>query len=525
MNSDALTLTPEWEARNIKKDYLAGDPRLASFYAYPPLEPDFTQIIADKAFPDTHRKVLVEVLAAHYEGLKIDEAARKNLELLAKSNSYTLTAGHQLNLFGGPLYTPYKVITVAKLAKELNAKHPEFNFVPVFWIHTEDHDFEEINHYFPSFEQKRTYTSPFEGATGDHVLTEEIEKLIPAHFPEELGGFFKAGKTLGEATLAFSMALYGKYGVLVLDASDKRLKALFRDILEKELFEPISPVEVRKTSSDLYDAGYPLQIHARDINLFYTGNGGRERIIAGNGRFHTLGGKSAWSKEEMKVEVENFPENFSPNVCLRPLYQEVILPNLAYTGGWGELSYWMQLKGMFEAYEINFPLLLPRYAATLFQPATWKGWADLGLDPSDIQLPLHDVFRKYIPQIWNSEQYEALAVEILASFEKMEKYIAAFSETLPRSVKGQEVKTQKFIQNTHKKLHRVIRHNHPKPFNQIEKLKNQVQPEGLVQERTLGLGSFPEIQPVTLLAIIWENIKPLDFSHHFAVLDNPSEAF
>jgi hypothetical protein len=107
----------------------------------------------------------------------------------------------------------------------------------------------------------------------------------------------------------------------------------------------------------------------------------------------------------------------------------------------------------------------------------------------------------------------------------MEKYISAFSETLPRSVKGQEVKTQKFIQNTHKKLHRVIRHNHPKPFNQIEKLKNQVQPEGLVQERTLGLGSFPEIPPVTLLSIIWENIKPLDFSHHFVVLDIPSEAF
>lgn len=522
MNSDALTLTPEREARNIKKDYLAGDSRLAPFYAYTPQQPDFTQIIADKNFPDSHRKVLVEVLTSHYEGLEIDEAARKNLELLAKPNSFTLTAGHQLNLFGGPLYTQYKVLTVAKLAQELNVKHPDFNFIPVFWIHTEDHDFEEINHYYPSFKQKVTYPSPFEGATGDHVLTSEIEKILPAHFPDELNSFFKAGKTLGEATLGFSMALYAKYGVLVLDASDKRLKALFKDVLHQELFDPISPKAVRETSSDLYDAGYPLQIHARDINLFYTGEGGRDRIIFENDTFRTIGGATVWSKTEMEREVESSPENFSPNVCLRPLYQEFILPNLTYTGGWGELSYWMQLKGMFDAYKINFPLLLPRNSATLFKSEIWESWAALNLDPADIQQPLHDIFRKYIPQIWDAVEYEALAEDMLATFGKMEKYIMHFSETLPRSVKGQEVKTQKFIKNTYKKIHRVIRHNDPKPFNQIEKLKNQIQPEGLVQERTLGLGSFPNFQPERLIETIWGNIKPMDFSHHFMVLDKPS---
>lgn len=522
MNSDTLTLTAEREPRNIKEDYLGGDPTLAPFYTYAPQHPDFRQIIADKTYPDSNRKVLVEVLRSHYAHLDIDPAARKNLELLAQPNSYTLTAGHQLNLFGGPLYTPYKVLTVAKLAKELNTQHPEYNFIPVFWIHTEDHDFEEINHYYPSFQEKVTYPSAFEGATGEHVLTEEIEKIRPAHFSEELNQYFSAGKTLGEATLAFSMALFGKYGVLVLDASDKRLKALFKGILLQELFDPISPKMVRKTSDELYEAGYPLQIHARDINLFYTGNGGRDRIIFTNDRFHTVGGSAAWSQEEMRLEVENSPEHFSPNVCLRPLYQEVILPNLTYTGGWGELSYWLQLKGMFEAYQINFPLLLPRNSATIFDADTFEAWQELKLDPSDIKLPLHDIFRKYIPQIWDATEFEALAADIIASFQKMEKYIMNFSETLPRSVKGQEVKTQRFIKNTHKKLHRVIRHKQPGPFNRIGELKLKIQPEGLVQERTLGLGSFPEFQPQKLLEIIWKHIQPLNFSHHIMVLPQPS---
>ncbi len=515
MSSNALSIPAIRENRNIRADYLAGDEKLSPFYAYPLQKLDFTKILADKQFSQANRQVLVEVLTDHYQGLEMADAARKNLKLLLQDNTFTLTAGHQLNIFGGPLYTPYKVLTVAKLTHELNAKHPDFHFVPIFWIHTEDHDFEEINHYFPSFGKKLSYTSPFQGATGEHVLTSEIEKLLPPNFSEELGAFFQAGKNLAEATLAFSMYLYSQYGVLVLDASDKRLKALFGDILQQELFDPLSPAAVRESSEALHEAGYPLQIHARDINLFYLGEGGRDRIVFENEKFYTIGGKSVWSKEEMRVEVENKPENFSPNVCLRPLYQEVILPNLAYTGGWGELSYWLQLKGMFEAYQVNFPLLLPRMSATLFCEEDWQSWQDLGLEAADVRLPLHEIFGKYIPQIWSAEQYEELSTEMLASFEKMEAYIQELSATLPRSVVGQKVKTERFLKNMRKKIHRVIRHDHPQKFNEIEKLKKKIQPEGLVQERILGLGSFPEIKPEDMLRIIWEKADPLNFAHQF----------
>jgi len=519
LSPQTATIPVNRETHSIKTDYLQGHERLKPFYAYPPNSPDFDQIIADKHFPDHTRKVLVEVLRAHYEDLEIGEAARQNLERLALPNTYTLTAGHQLNLFGGPLYTPYKVLTVAKLAAQLNQKHPDFNFVPIFWIHTEDHDFEEINHFFPSYQEKKTYKSAFQGATGDHQLTDEILSLLPAHFPSKLKAHFQPGKSLGEATLAFSMELYSQYGVLVLDASDRRLKALFTDILLKELFEAESPKQVRKTSSLLHDAGYSLQIHARDINLFYLGQGKRDRIILENDRFYTVSGTMNWKMAEMRQEAENHPERFSPNVCLRPLYQEVILPNLAYSGGWGELSYWMQLKGMFDAYDINFPLLLPRATATLFTAEIAKKWQDFGLELADVKLTLPEVFAKYMPHIWQADAYEALSEELLTAFDKMEAYIETLSATLPRSVVGQKVKTQRFIKNTRKKIHRVIRHDHPKQFNEIEQIKEQIQPEGLVQERILGLASFPQWVPAEFIAMLWKKINPLTFDHQFWVID------
>jgi hypothetical protein len=144
----------------------------------------------------------------------------------------------------------------------------------------------------------------------------------------------------------------------------------------------------------------------------------------------------------------------------------------------------------------------------------------MGLEAEDVRLPIHEVFNKYMPQIWDAGTFEQLSEEMLATFEKMEQYIQEFSATLPRSVKGQEVKTARFLKNLRKKMHRVIRHNHPKPFNEIGKLKLQIQPEGMVQERTLGLGSFPEVQPDELIALFWAHIEPLDFSHKIIVLNS-----
>jgi bacillithiol biosynthesis cysteine-adding enzyme BshC len=497
---------------------LSAAPSLKSFYQYDPLRPNFREIIQDKHFPEENRRVLVEVLREQYSEISLAPEVEKNLKLLAQPHTYTLTAGHQLNLFGGPLYTPYKVLTVAKLAQQLSESMEEASVVPVFWIHTEDHDFKEINHYYPSFEHKKTYHAPFSGATGNHLLTEEILGLIPDHFPESLKACFQPGLSLGEATLRFSLQLYGDYGVLVLDARHPRLKALFAEVMKEEILHQSSEKAIQKNSKALEQAGYALQITPRPINLFYMDQEGRDRIVLDKSSYKVVNRTLRFEQDEILALMDAHPERFSPNVSLRPLYQEMILPNLAYSGGWGELSYWMQLKGLFEQQGVNFPLLLPRMSATAFPKALYEQWQALGFEASDIRKPLHQLYKAYMPQIWDHSEFGRLAEEVADSFEKLEDYVSNFSQTLPRSVKGQQVKSRHFLENLYKKIHRVIRHNQPKPFGQIEEIKQQLQPDHTVQERTLGLASFPDFSPQAILELIWDEIEPLEYQHRFWLL-------
>ncbi|MDB4285674.1 bacillithiol biosynthesis cysteine-adding enzyme BshC [bacterium] len=499
-------------AKSIKKDYLSGESSLHRFYHYPihPL-PDFRQVISDKSFPQRNREVLVSALKRQYSGITTTEATLANIERLVDSNVYTLTTGHQLNLFGGSMYTPYKVMTVIRLAEQLNDEISEAHFVPVYWIHTEDHDYEEINHFYPDFAEKSTYSAPFTGATGDHVLTEEINGMIPAHFPPELKASYQPGMTLAEATLRFNNELYGKYGLVILDASDPELKGLFKGVLQKEIGEKTSYNAITKTSAQLGEAGYPQQITSREVNLFYLDGEGRDRIEEQDGTFRVVGRSKSWTWEEIMENIQTSPEFFSPNVSLRPLYQEVILPNLLYTGGWGELSYWMQLKGMFDQHEINFPVLLPRMSGVFFPKETLKDWKALGFSPDEIDLPTYQLYQKYMPTVWDDSVFQSLSGDILATFDKLSGYLEEISATLPRSSEGQKVKTKRFLDNLYTKIHRVKRNDNRQPFAKVSGLKNAISPDGLVQERVLGLGSFPAYNPHELVRLIHTQCDPLVF--------------
>ena len=360
------TTKPAIQKRAIKADYLAGEPQLKPFYSYDVQQPDFESIMEDKVFSDTHRKVLHQVLTDQYQDLEVTGATARNIESLLDSQTFSLTTGHQLNLFGGPLYTPYKVITVIKLAEQLNKQYPERHVVPIFWIHTEDHDYEEINHFYPNFHTKKTYQAPFSGATGHHILSEEITSLIPTHFPKSLTEGYVQGTTLAQATLRFANELYGKYGLVVLDADHPAFKRLFQETIRQELVDQVSQGIIETTSTKLKAAGYPAQINPRAVNLFYLDENGRDRIEKVEDGFRIIGREMQFTTQEMMVEVAAHPERFSPNVALRPLYQETILPNLAYCGGWGELAYWLQLGGVFDHFSVNFPLLLPRMSAVIF---------------------------------------------------------------------------------------------------------------------------------------------------------------
>ncbi|MEL6131957.1 MAG: bacillithiol biosynthesis cysteine-adding enzyme BshC [Bacteroidota bacterium] len=458
--------------RDIKTDYLQGADSLRPFYQYPLQDTPFAQVIQDKAFPPHRREALYQALQEQYEGYTLSPKLKSNLDKLRDMQTYTLTTGHQLGLMGGPLFTVYKVMSTIWLAEHLQEVYPDKHFVPVFWIHTEDHDFEEINHYYTAFGQKHTYPGKFSSATGMHILEDTIRPLIPAHWPQELQDCWAPGQTLAQAYRRFYHALMNQYGLVILDASHPLLKAQFTEVLKGEVESAQAFHQVNQTSEHLAAAGYKRQIHPREINLFYLDSEGRNRIDIEGDQYVALDRTLRWSRAELLQLMEAQPEKFSPNVSLRPLYQEMILPNLAYFGGWGELSYWLQLKGIFATFGENFPAVLPRFSATIWTQEMTQQWQALGFHPSDIRRPLHRLYDAYMPQVWKDDTFRALEEEIYEKLEAMRQYIESdISPTLAKSAAALRVKSGKYLSRMHHKAYKVKRNRFPQAFQQIEDIK------------------------------------------------------
>jgi bacillithiol synthase len=500
---------------DLRNDYLQHADSLQPFYHYDPSAPDFERIMADKGREDIDRETLATVIREQYGDLPLGEAVEERLQQLRQPKAFTLTTGHQLVLFGGPLFTVYKVMHVIRLAEELAQQHPDHHFVPIFWIHTEDHDYAEINHYYTSFDQKHRYPGTFQTQVGTHELEKSIVALWPEHFAEELQQAFRPGQTLAQAFREFMHLLFKDYGLLILDADDARLKAKFAEVMQREVNEQVASQLVEETSIRLKQAGYPQQINAREINLFYLDQRGRDRLVRQNGHFEVKGRDLRFSPQELQELLHASPERFSPNVSLRPLYQEMILPNLAYVGGWGELSYWLQLKGIFDHFGVNFPLLLPRFSATVFPQPHLSDWQGFGFEAPDIRENLYDLYRRYMPQVWDQARFDEMEAGILVQVEQLRAYIEQdISPTLARSADALATKNRRYLENLRKKAHRVMRHREPEPFRQIEAVKLAVQPDGMVQERVWSLATVAEwCAPADFLALVHRHCQPLRFDH------------
>ncbi len=503
---------------SIPEAYLQGEAALRPFYQYDPCQPDFAQIMADKGREAVDRALLQRVIREQYEGLEMGTAVEQHLEWLGETQSFTLTTGHQLVLMGGPLFTVYKVLSVIKLAAQLRAQHPEHKVLPVFWIHTEDHDFEEVNHCFAAYDDKRVYPGNFQGAVGTHEIEAEIETLL-ADWPETWRACYAPGRSWAYAFRCLMHQLFGKYGLLILDAAHPALKARFREVLQAEIAEPVTEQLVQDYSVALVKAGFSQQITPRPVNLFYLDAAGRDRLVRANGQVGIKGRNQLFSAQEIKALIEAHPERFSPNVSLRPLYQEMILPNLAYVGGWGELSYWMQLKGVFDHFGVNFPLLLPRMSATVVTAEQKAAWEALGFSLPDLKRPLSALYTQYLPQVWDDDEFSRLEGEILQQIAALRDHIeGALSPTLARSGEALRAKTAHYLLNLRKKAARVVRHQQPESFARIRALKWAVQPDGLVQERVWSLAAVPDTDPEAFIDLAWEACEPLDFSHRFLVV-------
>ncbi len=464
-------------------DYINKKEELVPFYNSFPTVPNFRETIEKRNFKNSNRDVLVKVLKEQYQGLDISEAVSSNIDRLSNSKTFTITTGHQLNIFTGPLYFIYKIVTAINACKTLKQAYPDYNFVPVYWMASEDHDYDEINHFH--FDGKKyTWETDQKGAVGhfDPVGCKELAAMLPkgTEFFQEA----YSQETLAKAGRAYVNHLFGSEGLVVVDADHSALKSLFSEVIEDDLFVHSSEDLVSKTSSSLESLGYKTQVHARQINFFYLKNGIRERIEKTDSGFSVVDSDIHFNDEEMRQLISGQPELFSPNVILRPLYQETILPNLAYVGGPSEAVYWLQLKSVFDHFKTAFPLLMPRNFALIVPTAASSKWEKTGLSKTDIFLDAEEAYTKWVTKNSNHDLSFSDELKKLKELENVQKEQAKLIDpTLTQHIEALYTTFKKRIEKAEKKLVRAEKRQHEDRKHQIEAVKEILFPGGSLQER------------------------------------------
>ncbi|MCA0132029.1 bacillithiol biosynthesis cysteine-adding enzyme BshC [Winogradskyella alexanderae] len=484
-------------------DYVEEKPELAQFYNRFPTLNNFKNQIKEKQgnYNQDNRKVLVDVLYKQYGALDTSKATRKNIASLLDKDTFTITTGHQLNLFTGPLYFLYKIISTINLCKELSKAYPNKNFVPVFWMASEDHDFAEIN-YFNFKGKKIQWNSQQSGAVGRFKTEglDEVFKVIKAEFgsgkhAEQLSGWFSKAylkhNNLADATRYIANALFSEYGLVIIDADHSDLKRLYIPQMKAEILKNLAFKNVSNTNSELEKLNLKIQVNPREINLFYIKGNVRERIIEIDGFYSVINTDLKWSKTELLDELNTFPERFSPNVILRPLYQEVILPNLCYIGGGGEMIYWLQLKSNFKANNVVFPLLLLRNSVLIKMTKQADKLNRLNISDLDLFLDRNTYINKRVRTISNIDiDFSDQIKHLEKQFEALHNLAQQTDKSFLGAVKAQEMKQTKGLKHLEKRLLKAQKRKLKDQIERCTDLQEQLFPNQSLQERNLNFSEL-----------------------------------
>jgi len=475
------------------------------------------------SFSTTQRRILVDRLSEKLlrangkQAFAHDSVLRTNIELLGRQTTFTIATGHQLVAMTGPLYLIYKIAHTIRLCETLKAHYPTYDFVPIFWLASEDHDYQEIRS-FHLFNRSFCWDTDQSGAVGrfamkdwDTVLS-EFGAMFQNHPESEIFELLRAfdGESYSDAYIKLIVRLFGRYGLVPLDADDHVLKQQFSPYMEREVNERFSHRAIGKTTQKLVEIGGKEQIVPREINLFYLNDGLRERLIDRDTQIE-IPSRGLYSKEEIVAWIREKPEEFSPNVSLRPLYQEVLLPNLCYIGGAGEINYWLQLKGVFDAVDMPFPLLKIRNSLLWIDQNVAEKMNKLQLSPTDMFKDVHVLHREYMETVaGDSLDFEDIDEQLKRLQSVMVSAATTTDTALESYALAESVRMEKQVQHFKEKLYKTIKSRHDKNLKTIQQLKEKLFPNGQLQERYTNFFQLtPDGNYSEVLDQIVQQIDPL----------------
>lgn len=483
----------------LVEDFVSGDPQLDGFLSFMVKDFDPGKIVSTrKQFP-TNRKALVSALHHQYDGSGANPKVLENIAALAEDNCFTVCTAHQPNIFTGHLYFVYKILHAIKLADHFQSIDPEHKYVPVYYMGNEDADLEELGEITIDGARYR-WETPQTGAVGKMLVDDTLialinkidKRLSVLPFGAEVMNLIRqcylAGTTIEQATFRLVNALFGKYGLLVLIPDNPILKAQFKEVVKKELHEEFSSSATASTHQK-FPVQYNAQPLGREVNLFYLKGNIRGRIIK-SGSFFSVNNHPEIDIADIDNLVANEPEVFSPNVVLRPLYQEMILPDVAFIGGGGEIAYWAQLKSVFEAANVFYPLLVLRNSFAIVNKKTAGNISALGFSDEEIFQPGLQQQKLWLDKRDLLPDLSAPVEELRKTADQLSGIAGPVDPTLLKFIAAREASWLKDVDALEKKLLRKLKRNESEAMNRVSEVRQRLLPGGSLQERVENILIF-----------------------------------
>jgi bacillithiol biosynthesis cysteine-adding enzyme BshC len=502
-------------------DYLEGKGTALDFVAYPPNLDGYRAAIEGRKKHPINRSLLFDVLTKQYANLPQEKRVDDQLALLQEQNTFVVTTAHQPNLFTGPLYFFYKIMHAIQLAASLKASFPDCNFVPVYYMGSEDADLEEVG-AFNLDQTKCQWVTKQTGAIGRMQVDDALLKLVQqlenywAILPqgqkalEILKQAYQKGKTINEATLSFVHAFFGSKGLLVLQPDDAALKAAFITVMEKELLTAFSHEAIQPAIAAL-SKDYHVQSEGRSINLFYLKDNIRARIEKQGEHYIVIDTALQFTQSEIIAELYQYPERFSPNVILRGVFQETILPGVVFVGGGGELAYWMELKNVFEAVGVHYPLLQLRNSFLLMSHKQAAQWTSMQFEEQDLFKPILELEIAYVKKHTNTQLALQDQIDQLTNLYKtIKNQVVQVDTTLGPHTENLAQQAKAKLVALEKKMLRAERRKQAVAIQRIHRIKQELFPKSNLQEREAHFSAWVGHYDLAWIDAIMEHSKGLE---------------
>ena len=515
---------------SVAGKFLEQPAKYARLVSYLPDWQGLIQASRDREKRPNHNALLKEVFTEQLQSFFAKYSkVKENVEAFSSPSTLTITTGHQLVLAGGPAYLYYKIASVIALSRQLSVLTGN-KVVPVFWLASEDHDIEEIKEGNIKGKSYR-WDGNWEGYSGvvpTNLLQDWKSRLIlelqqsgaPSYLTERIEKAYAPDSNLAEATTRFIMDVFGDSGLLVLNPDHPQLKSLFATGMQQELEHQSSMksmLPVLEEWPEIWEnPKLEPQVKPREINLFFLHEKKRLRIIRHEENYFSAGDLTLGNLSEVLNTLHTAPEKFSPNVVLRPLYQETILPNVAYVGGPGEIHYWLELKPVFDAFGVFYPVLLPRLSLVVLMEKHLEKWQNLGLALSDFKEDLSLIQKKQLEKMGDDPvDWEQIIGRMENEYHELRSKVGIIDPTLQPGVMAEMSKTLQGLQNVKGKLTKALKVKNETVLRQSEKIYAEVFPENTPQERIeTGLGLEWQVGPGFIEKIVSGDVMPGDVNSY-----------